>query len=343
LKAGAVFREGVAGPAVAMPGGDALLSARSAGPGRRQPSGWTVEARVVELAARCHGVLTRDELLAAGLTPRMIQFRLQQQRLILLHRGVYLVRSMATPQTPFMAAVLACGRGAVLSHRSALVLAEVLRPGSVAAPVDVTVVGRNAGDRPGIRARRVARLPAEDLTTLEGIPVTTALRAALDLAGDRSSGADARELEQAVAQADRLGLFTVAELSAYLSLHARRRGVARLRKLLDGAEPPVLTRSEAEELLLALVRRARLPGPLLNVPVAGYEVDFLWPDERLVVEVDGYAFHSSRRQFESDRRRDADLGAAGYITLRLTWRQLTEEPEAVLSRIALALGRLGRR
>ena len=114
-----------------------------------------------------------------------------------------------------------------------------------------------------------------------------------------------------------------------------RRGAGALRELLDGR--PTLTRSEAERRLLALIRRARLPAPQTNVRVAGHEVDCHWHAERLVVEVDGYAYHAGRDAFERDRRRDTDLLAAGRRVIRVTWRRIVDEPEAVIAAIAQAL------
>jgi very-short-patch-repair endonuclease len=117
----------------------------------------------------------------------------------------------------------------------------------------------------------------------------------------------------------------------------RRARAGRLRALAGVDRPTSLTRSEAEEALLALVRRARLDRPLVNVKLAGHEVDFLWREERLAVEVDGYAFHSGRGSFERDHRRDLELRAAGFAVMRVTWRQLVEQPEFVLVRLAQAL------
>jgi very-short-patch-repair endonuclease len=117
----------------------------------------------------------------------------------------------------------------------------------------------------------------------------------------------------------------------------RRPGAARLRAVLGSS--PAHTRSKAEERFLALVGRGQLARPEVNVKVCGYEVDFFWRKERLVTEVDGFAYHSSSNHFETDRRRDADLSAAGIRVLRITWRQLVREPEAILVRLALALGR----
>jgi very-short-patch-repair endonuclease len=116
-----------------------------------------------------------------------------------------------------------------------------------------------------------------------------------------------------------------------------RRGLAPLRRVFDHLHGPTLTRSEAEERLLALVRAARLPPPELNVRVRGHEVDLLWREARLVVEVDGYAYHSGRAAFERDRLRDAELQAKGFTVMRVTWKQIVSEPEALLVRLALRI------
>lgn len=120
-----------------------------------------------------------------------------------------------------------------------------------------------------------------------------------------------------------------------------RTGAARLRALVEGGEGPAITRSEAEERFLALVRAAELPPPEVNVRVNDHEVDFLWRDEGLVVEIDGFRFHSSREAFERDRRRDARLQAAGVRVMRVTWRQAVDDAYATLARLvqALAAGR----
>jgi very-short-patch-repair endonuclease len=112
--------------------------------------------------------------------------------------------------------------------------------------------------------------------------------------------------------------------------------------LIEADAAPALTRSEAEERMLALIRRAELPIPELNVRIGRYEVDFLWREQKLVVEVDGFRFHSSRSAFERDRLRDAELAAQGFHVLRVTWRQIVDTPEALVARIAMALARASR-
>lgn len=172
---------------------------------------------------------------------------------------------------------------------------------------------------------------------MEGVPVTTASRALLDLAAELAP----RELERLAAQAERAGLSDDRMLRQLLERHSRHRGASSLRDLVAATAGPQLTRSDAEARLLELLRRAGMPRPETNVRVAGYEVDFLWRAERLVVEVDGFAFHSSARAFERDRRRDSALSAAGMRVMRITWRQLEHEGEATLVTLARVLWGLG--
>lgn len=173
------------------------------------------------------------------------------------------------------------------------------------------------------------RTGALEVVHRHGIPVTTPARTLLDLART----APQRELEGAVEQAQLARFVTPTDLAAVL--RPRCPGAARLRRALEAE--PAFTRSEAEQRLLALVQRADIPGPRTNVHVGRYEVDALWEERRFVVEVDGFAFHSSRAAFERDRLRDAELQAAGYRVMRVTWRQLTERPEALTARLAVAL------
>lgn len=167
-------------------------------------------------------------------------------------------------------------------------------------------------------------------TKRQGLPVTMPSRTLLDLA----EVVGPQELEQAIGEAERRRLATRATLTAYLSQAHGRRGVAAIRAVLDREGGPAFTRSGAERRLLALIRSAALPAPRVNTERGGYEVDFVWPREKLVVEVDGYEHHGSRRAFERDHRRDADLGPEFGQVLRFTWLQLEREPFFVVSRIA---------
>jgi very-short-patch-repair endonuclease len=230
-----------------------------------------------------------------------------------------------------MAAVLACAPGAVLSHHAAASFWGLRQaPGG---PIDVLVTGRKQRSRPGIRVRSAISLDARDIHHRGRLLVTSPPRTLLDLAGVLSP----RDLRRAVDEASARRLAGRADLVAALERSPRARGATVLRSLLAADREPALTRSEAEERMLELIRAGRLPTPRVNARVGAYEVDLLWPPQRLVLEVDGYAFHSSRRAFETDRLRDAHLQAAGFRVLRVTWRQITDEPEAVLVTLARML------
>jgi very-short-patch-repair endonuclease len=224
-----------------------------------------------------------------------------------------------------MAATLALGDGALLSHYSAAVLWG-LRP-QRDGPIDVTVSGRKTRARAGIRVHR-SHVAPQDATRHEGVPVTSPARTLLDLASSLS----ARDLSRAVEEAEVQRRVSLHSLNEQFSRYPRHRGTAPLTKAIR--TEPALTRSEAERRFLELIRAARLPEPEANVRVGGYEVDFLWRDEKLIVEVDGYAFHSSRSSFERDRRKDQELSAAGYRVVRITWRQITDEGAAVIAHMS---------
>jgi very-short-patch-repair endonuclease len=295
-----------------------------------------VERRILALS-RPHGVVHRARLLGAGVTRNMIDHRVRVGWLRPIHRGVYAVGPVQSDDAPHVAAVLACGQRAVLSHRSAAVLWRLVRqhPGIRA---EVTVPLPRCPARSGIRVHRVQMLRPDEVTRLRHVPVTTPARTLLDLASVLSS----RELEQALAQAERMYAGTQRRLLALLARYPARAGTPALRKLLGGSHRPALTRSEAEERFLEVVRKAGLSVPDVNVRVHGYELDFLWREEGLAVEMDGFAFHGDRAAFEADRRRDADLAARGIQVMRVTWRQITKEPEATLVRLARALAERAR-
>jgi very-short-patch-repair endonuclease len=303
---------------------------------------------IAEMAAEQHGVIARSQLLAAGQRANAIQRRVRSGQLRPLQRGVYQVGPVPAPLGRIMAAVLASsgglggrgGRGAaragaVVSHHTAAGLRTLQSPKAATEPVDVLVPRVASGRRPGVRAHRVDRLEIDEVGLVEGIPVTTAARTLLDLA----AAVPTRELERMVAYAERESLASPGDVGSLVERHAHHRGTAALRRVLGARGGPQLTRSEAESQLLALVRRANLTPPALNARVAGYEVDFLWRAERLVVEVDGFAFHSSASAFERDRRRDAALTAAGFRVLRVTWRQIVKEPESLIATLVRALFR----
>jgi very-short-patch-repair endonuclease len=286
---------------------------------------------IAELATRQYGVVSRKQLLAAGIGPGAVETRVRRHQLHRLHRGVYAVGHTAlVPLAREMAAVLACGPDSAISHRAAAVVLRLLeRPGAL---IDVTV-RRSNRSRPGLRIHRSRALLPADVCWHEGIPVTTPNRTLVDLAETEP----ARDLERAFDEAITQRLTTYPSVSAAVERSRGRQGVSKIRELLARSMEPTLTRSEAEERCLALIREAALPAPEVNGVIAGHRVDFSWREEALILEVDGYRFHSSRSAFERDRRRDAELQAAGFRVMRVTWRQLTGEPIAVATRLARAL------
>ncbi|MGH2967132.1 MAG: type IV toxin-antitoxin system AbiEi family antitoxin domain-containing protein [Solirubrobacterales bacterium] len=309
-------------------------------PGRRS------DRAIAELAAKQHGLVTRSQLASAGLGDHAIDNRLLSGRLHPVHRGIYLVgHTGALPHAPEMAAVLACGGGAVVSHRSAA-LTWALLPGQAAERrlpilagtgrwprVEITVPGRDPGLKPGIHIHRVRVLDRAEARSCNGIPTMSPARTLLDLA----STASPQHLERATAEARRRHLASEDELRSLLARHRGRRGAGVLRQLLERDAPPALTRSVAEDRFLAVVRATPIPEPEVNVLIGRYEVDFLWRPQRLMVEVDGFEVHSSRTEFESDRLRDAELQASGFRVIRVTWQQLTRQPSAMLARLGEAL------
>ena len=283
--------------------------------------------RIALLAARQHGVVTTADLLAAGLGRGAIARRVADGRLRPRHRGVYLVGVIKDGWTDAMAAALACGPGAAVSHHAAAALWG-FRP-AWHGPIDVTTT-RQLRHRRGIRVHRT-RCP--ETTSRNGVPTTTPARTLLDLAADLDPSALARAIEEARL----LRLTSPAELTSLNARSSGHHGARAFKRAVNQGHEPSLTRSEAERRFLDLVRAARLPAPEANVRIAGYEVDFLWREQRLVVEVDGFAYHSSREAFERDRRKDADLQAAGLRVVRVTYRQIAHEREALAVRIARQL------
>jgi very-short-patch-repair endonuclease len=220
-----------------------------------------------------------------------------------------------------------------LSHRSAADTWGILAYPARSREQHVTVIGRNPGPKPGIRIHRVKACDPRDLRAYHRIPITSPGRTLIDVA----ARIPVRELEGAVAEAMAKRLVTAAELDAVVERNRSRPGAARLRALLEDDRGPALTRSEAEKRMLDLIRKARLAPPAVNARVGGVEVDFLWRAQRVVVEVDGFQFHSSRLAFERDRHRDGELASRGFRVIRVTWRQIVNEPDALIRRLAQAL------
>ncbi len=296
-----------------------------------------VEVRIAAVAAGQHGVVTRGQLLEAGLSRAGIAHRLDAGSIRRLHRGVFLVGPLLAPHTAEMAAVLASGGHGLVSHTSAASLWALGAARAAGEPVEIVRAGTSRACHPGIRVHRTAGLEAEDRAVVNAIPVTAPVRTLVDLAGVVGSG----ELERAVARAEREGLVTREALLARVARSGGRRGIVALRRLLGIPGGPALTRSEAEAAFLALVREAGLPAPEANAPFGRYELDFLWRAEGVAVEVDGFRSHSTRPRFEGDRRKDARLLAAGIKVLRVTWRQIADDAVATAVQVGQALARAG--
>lgn len=232
-----------------------------------------------------------------------------------------------------MAAVLASGPGAVLSHRSAAALWGLTKPGAL---IDVSALA-DRRDRAGVKAHRPTQLPYTDLTTRHRIPVTRPPRTLIDLAEVTSR----RPLERALDETQRLGLCTEAALRASIAQQPGRIGAARMGRLLDDhAVGSTATENDFEELFLAVCDAHGFPRPRCQEWVMGYRVDFLWQKQRAIVETDGRGSHTTDRAFESDRARDNELGSADWDVRRFTGRQLTSEPDWVAAKVAEALARL---
>jgi predicted transcriptional regulator of viral defense system len=295
------------------------------------------DRRLTERARGQHGVLTAAQLEALGLSPRAIRHRAASGRLCRIHTGVYAVGRLDA-HGRWMAAVLACGPGAVLSHRSAAALWDFGTAGQ--GEVDVTVAGRAGRSRRGIAVHRGEALAAEDVAIHEGVPCTSVARTLLDLA----SIVDRQRMERAVDRAEALRRFDLHALRKALHRHRHRRGASTLAAILADYTAPTVTRSGYERLLLSLVADAALPPPRTNAWIAldgnsGYEADFLWPDRHLIVEVDGRAHHARRRAFAHDRQRDRRLALAGFETRRYAASELTSAPERVVAELSAFLAR----
>jgi uncharacterized protein DUF559/putative AbiEi antitoxin of type IV toxin-antitoxin system len=280
---------------------------------------------VAAIAAGQEGMVSTEQLLAAGVGRGAIALRVRRGRLHPRHRGVYAVGHVRpSARSHLWAAVLACGGpgAAVISHRSAAALWELVATPS--GPVDVTTL-RQSHSTQAIRVHKTRTLQPEDITTIDGLPVTTPTRTLIDLAEVLTP----HRLERACHRAEIRRLLNAAVLRAQLDGLRGRRTRALAAALESLAPGPQATRRELEERMLALIAEHGLPRPLVNHTVEGHEVDFYWPHARLIVETDGAATHLTATAFEHDRARDAELTVAGHRVVRFTWRQLRDQPYTV--------------
>jgi very-short-patch-repair endonuclease len=295
-----------------------------------------IDELISKLATRQHGVVGRQQLLARGVGRRAVGARVAGSRLHPVHHGVYAVgHPLLTLRGRWMAAVLAAGKGALLSHRSAAALWGLAPPRGGAA-IDVTGP-RAARHRKGM-VRHRSQIPDDERELLDGIPVTSVTRTILDLAAVVSK----RQLERAVNEMEVRELRARRSLPDLLARYPRRGGTAVLRDLLADRESFLgVTESDLEEAFLGLIDRSGLPRPRINADLAirgrFIRPDFAWPVARLVVETDGGAVHRTDRAFEEDRAKDRILIAEGWRVMRVTWRQLRDSPGEVAADVRESL------
>lgn len=288
------------------------------------------------LARAQHGVVSRRQLIKLGFSGQAIQHRISRGRLHRVGRGVYTVgRPELSARGRWMAAVLGCGPGAVLSYGSASALWGIGRERlpSIEISVPVSSVRR----RPGVQVYRRPNLQPSDVAVRDGIPVTSVVRTLIDVA----TGLDRAGLERAINEADRLDLVDPETLFDELGSRSGLRGIGPLRALL-GDLTFRLTDSELERRFLPLALEAGLPSPLTRQQVNGFRVDFYWPDLGLVVETDGLRYHRTPAQQARDRLRDQIHTAAGLTSLRFTHSQVRFESGRVretLNAVGVKLGR----
>lgn len=286
------------------------------------------------LAAHQHGVVSRRQLLDAGIAAGAMERRVASGHLVRVHRGVYAVgHAQLRREGRWLAAVLAAGRGAALSHRSAAALHGIRESDAI----DVTTT-RRVGVR-GVLIHRTTRLEAGDLATRRGVPVTTLSRTLVDLAEILTR----EQLAKLVREADRAGRLTAATVENARGRVAGRRdaGAKALRAALDEHERLAisLTLSELEDRFLALLDARDLPRPLTNHPAEGFKLDAAWPEARLAVELDGWAWHHDRAAFQADRARDAALLRAGWRVVRFTHADVVRRPAHVAQTLHTLLTR----
>lgn len=283
------------------------------------------------IAAAQKTLVTTGQLVACGMNDDAVSYRTGTGRLHVVFRGVYSMGCGVLP--PFgleLAGLLACGERSLVSHHSAAFVLGLRKVPP--AQVDVTVVGRCCKSRAGLRVHRVRAVDRRELCRHEGLWVSSPARVCLEIAA--TSPADLPDvIDEGLANR----LLKRRDIEAVLSRHRGRRGAARLAAVLGDESAMTITRSRAEKAFLKLIRDARLPVPLVNRQLGPYQPDFMWPDHRLIVELDSYGFHGGPGGFQHDREKDLFYRDAGYDVLRFTRAHVVYEPTIVLVRVAQAL------
>jgi very-short-patch-repair endonuclease len=290
------------------------------------------DERIAAVAGRQRGRVSRRQLRAVGISDRSIHHRVTKGILVREQRGVYAAgHSAPLPLAAETAALLACGDHAVLSHHSAAWLWKIVPDAD--GVIDITIRGRDGSRPKRVRVHRTEILNGGLVRIVEGVPVTSPARTLIDIAPELDGEAFWWAVNEALVQK----LVTHRELEAAVARARGRRGASILAALLESQREPAITRSRAERRFLWLIHSAQLPRPQANVRVHGYSVDAYWPDLGVVVEVQSHKFHSGRAAFERDARKAARLTAAGLTVVYVTWRQMDEEPYAVVARVAQVL------
>jgi predicted transcriptional regulator of viral defense system len=299
-----------------------------------------LDASIAVIAGRQHGVVALWQLIEVGLSASAVRSRVAAGKLHRVHRGVYAVgHRVLSMDGRRMAAVLACGPNAVASHRMAGALHGIL----VSQALEVTVPGRGQRRVPGVLVHRSRRLHPGDITTIDGIPSTSLGRTLVDYADQATD----RQVERACEQAEVLRIYDQRAIEASIERNPGKHGTKRLLAVIAKLELGVtVTRNELEEAFLAICDRVGAPRPRVNAWIpfpegGGAEVDFLWERERLIVELDGFQSHGTRRAFVDDRRRDRRLKLLRWEIARFTWQDVLHARTATGGELAalLALSR----
>jgi very-short-patch-repair endonuclease len=293
--------------------------------------------RLARIAGRQHGVVTSRQLAAIGIRGTAVKRRVAGGRLVRLYPGVFAVGHVQrTRETRWIAAVMACGQGAVLSHLDAAALWQIYE--SRGGSIHVTSMSRSGRKLPGIWGHRTRSLDPADVTLKDGIPVTTVARTIIDL----TDILDSDRVLRAIREAEYLRLLDLDTLIAAVQRAHGRHNLGVLNTALARHRPGQIVREELEHSFLELVHAAGLPEPQTNVRIQTrrrkYRVDCLWPKEGVAVELDGRDAHARETAFEDDRARDAALSAIGLRPLRFTWHRVTREGAEVTAELQAILG-----
>lgn len=297
---------------------------------QRRPRG-EIDRAVVAVATAQYSVIKLAQLVSLGLSPTAVRSRVAAGRLFRRHRGVFVVgRADLSLKGKWLAAVFACGDGALLSHVSAAALRELL-PARAGLP-HVLVSRRGGRGHTGIKVHRSYLLEAADRTIVDGIPCTSVARTLLDIAATEPAWVLHKAMNQAVIDRE----LDISEVQELLGRVGRHQGAGRLRAAIGNKEiGSDRTKSALERRFLSLLRKAGLPYPAINewMPIDGEEMqcDFVWHAQRVVVEVDGWKTHRTQEAYENDRRRDRLLRLAGWTVLRFTWADVVERPAEAIA------------